>query len=135
MPHQKVASIQVAYIPVICPNIPDHPSFSRMTVQQEYPNKTAVTCNWRSPNNNKITTVEEAQELAAFHFAVCITNPEVIQRKRERQTEADHNCQRDNATEGRAADAQAANAQRAVDQRNAPKLQPQKFQPWRPRPH
>ena len=91
MLHQKVALIQVAYVSVTCPNTPDNPSFSRMTVEQNCPDKTAGPCNWRSPNDHMITTPSEAQELAAIHFPVCITNPEVIQRRMECLAEADHN--------------------------------------------
>ena len=46
-----------------------------------------------------------------------------MQKKKERQAEAEHKGQREVAVEARAANVQAANAQRAVDQRTA--LKPQ----------
>ena len=45
------------------------------------PNKTAGPCDWRSLNNPKATTVNKAQDLTAIHFAICSTNPDVIQKK------------------------------------------------------
>ena len=58
-------------------------SLTRMNVQQNCHNKTAGLCDWRSPNDSKITTAQEAQDLASSHFAVCSTIPEVIQKKQE----------------------------------------------------
>ena len=86
------------------------------------PNREAGAYNWRNPNNRKITTAAEAQELVALHFAVCITNPGVIQRRLERQEDAANRRQMEEAAEASAANVQAANTQRPVDQLTAPKL-------------
>ena len=48
----------------------------------------------------------------------------MIQKRKERQAEAEHKHQIDKAAEARAANIQAANAQRTRDQRAAPKPQP-----------
>ena len=88
------------------------------------PNREAGAYNWRNPNNRKITTAAEAQELVALHFAVCITNPGVIQRRLERQEDAANRRQMEEAAEARAANAQSGNVQRAGDQQAAPKPHP-----------
>ena len=64
----------------------------------------------RPSGNSQITTVAEAQELTIMHFAVCITNPDVIRMKLERQAETALRRQMDKAVE-----AQAANELRAGD--------------------
>ena len=79
-----------------------------MTLQQNCPNKMAGPCNWRSPNDSKITTITESQELGAIHFAFCNTNLEVIQKRQERQVEAKLKCQIKEAAEAKAAILQRA---------------------------
>ena len=88
-------------------------------VQQNCPNREVILCCCRNPNNSKITTVAEAQELIAIHFALCITNPDLILKRLERQTESAHTRQMDEAAE-----AQTANKLRPGDQRATPTPQP-----------
>ena len=52
----------------------------------------------------------------SIHFTVCSTNPEVMQKAKDRQKKLEHNRQRDAAAEERAT--------RAVDQRTTQKPQP-----------
>ena len=75
-------------------------------VQQNCLNRDIDPFNWRSPNNSEINTAEEAQERAAMHLAVCITNPDVIRRRLERQAEIANRGQMHKLAE---AQAQAAN--------------------------
>ena len=72
----------------------------------------------RPSGNSQITTVAEAQELTIMHFAVCITNPDMIRRRLERQAEIAHRRQMN-----KAAETQAANELRAVYDRASPSPQ------------
>ena len=81
-----------------------------ITVQGNCPNKETSPCHWRSPNNKKITMAVEAQELAQLNFAVCPTNPNMMQRKLEGQEGVEHN----QVAEARAANVQAVNVQAAM---------------------
>ena len=76
------------------------------SVHRNCPNKEAGPCNWRSPNNNNITTEAETQELTKLHFTVGQTNPNVMQRKLERREQEEHNHRMDLAADTRANKAQ-----------------------------
>ena len=54
------------------------------------PTYKAWGCAWRSPDDKEITTAEEAQHLAYMHFAVCPTNPMLIQSRKERKEGTRH---------------------------------------------
>ena len=55
----------------------------RMTSKQGACPGEAEGCDWLN-HNNKITTVEKAQNRGAVHFSMCPNHPIEIQRKKER---------------------------------------------------